>query len=217
MKKFLVLFFSIISLTLFAQTNESEAAFSQFRFFTNDGVNFNSVPTIGGSIFIGAKTNLSKNFRLSLSVGYASIFDDNSCDVKTYGKEEIEGETFYYTRDFTVQRVEYATIPAVLEIEYVFTSGEVVPFLLVGAGYSGNAVEEQTGNRVYKNYSSLEEIPDEYKTPREYNNERPFFLLGIGAGVEYNISKSFGLSFKYVFNYNDGIPNTNQFLVGVIF
>ncbi len=217
MRKYFSFFFVIISLNLFAQDEVNNSAFSRFSFFADGGVNFNSVPTIGGSVFIGVNTNLFKNLRLSLSMGYSSVFDDNSYDVKTYSKAEIEGETVYYTKDFKVEKVEYALIPISLAVDYLFTSGTVAPFFSLEAGYSANAVEEQVGSSSNRTYPSFDDIPDEYKNSRKELNSDPFFILGIGAGVEYNISESFGLRFKYVFNYNDGIPNTNQFLVGVIF
>ncbi|NOX17039.1 MAG: outer membrane beta-barrel protein [Chlorobi bacterium] len=217
MKNLILLFLSIVSLNLFAQEQTNSGAFSQFRFFANGGVNFNSVPTIGGSVFIGTKTNLSSNFKLNFSVGYVSIYDDDSYQVKTYEKGEIDGNEFYITRDVNVENVEYSTVPFSLGIEYVFSSETLAPFFSLEAGYSVNTVEEQLGKGAVRSYHSLDDVPDEYKAPRKELNTAPFFLIGVGAGFEYQISKSFGLSFKYAFNYNDGIPNTNQFLVGVIF
>jgi len=75
MKRNIVLLLMVFTINLFAQENNCTKAFSKFCFSSNDGVNFNTIPTVGGSIQLEAKTNLYSNLRMKLSLGYSSIFE----------------------------------------------------------------------------------------------------------------------------------------------
>jgi len=218
MKRNIALLLLVFTINLFAQENNSTRAFSKFWFSANGGVNFNTIPTVGASIQLEAKTNISSNLRLKLSLGYSSIFENKQYEVKTFYKGIIDGNTIFSKYTYSVDKIEYAVIPLNVGLEYEFTGNGFSPFTLVEFGYNVNSVEEQVTKSSYSgHFNSLDEVPDEYKSPRPKLSESSFLDFGIGAGVRQKLSKSISVGFRYVFIYNSGIPNTNELLIGVMF
>ncbi len=218
MKRNIILFLMLFTINLFSQEYNSTKAFSKFWFGAYGGVNFNTIPTVGGSVQLEAKTNISKNLRLKLSIGYSSIFENYKNEVKTFNKGTIAGNTIFSKYTYSVDKIEYAVIPLNIGFEYEFTGNNFSPFTIIEFGHNINSVEEQvTKSANAGSYSSLDELPDEYKLPRPKLNESSFIDFGIGAGIRQKISKSISVDFRYVFRYNNGIPNTNELLIGFMF
>jgi len=218
MKRNIVLCLMLFTITLFSQENNSTKAFSKFWFGAYGGVNFNTIPTVGGSVQLEGLTNITSNIRLKLSLGYSSIFENKQYEVKTFNKGIIDGNTIFSKYTYSVDKIEYAVIPLNVGLEYEFTGNNFSPFTIVEFGYNVNSVEEQVTKSAYSgHFSSLDKVPDEYKTPRPKLNESSFIDFGIGAGIRKKISKSISIDLRYVFRYNNGIPNTNKILIGFTF
>ena len=218
MKSNIILFLMVFTINLFSQEYTGTKAFSKFWFGAYGGVNFNTIPTVGGSVQLEAKTNITSNIRLKLSLGYSSIFENKQYEVKTYSKGKIDGETIFSKYTYSVNKMEYAIIPLNIGLEYEFTGNNFSPFTMVEFGYNVNSVEEQVIKSINSgNFRSLNKVPDEYKSPRPKLNESSFIDFGIGAGIRQKLSESISLSLQYVFRYNNGIPNTNQLLIGFTF
>ena len=122
MKKSLVLFVVFLTPILIAQDLEQSSMFSKVYFSVMGGTNFNTLPTAGTAINLEVKSNITSNINAKLSVGYSTLYDDDSYEIKSSGLVSFENYSKYHTRLTNVERVRYAIIPFTLGVEYLFTT-----------------------------------------------------------------------------------------------
>ena len=93
------------------------------------------------------------------------------------------------------------------------------PFGIIEIGYSFYSAEAQVTKSLSlgEQYSTENEIPQEYRnsSPAVYDDSS--YSIGVGAGLNYQLSKSIGLNIRYIFKYYDSKVNANQILFGMIF
>lgn len=218
MKKLIFLFLIFSLHIIFAQGTQSSKMFSGFYFSVLGGLNFNSVPTIGGSLQIEGKTNITSKIHLKISTGFSSIFNDKEYLIKSYRYFNIEGTEGYQLKTYSINQIQYSVILLNIGIEYFFTEDNFSPLGIFEIGHNFYSREEQilssASGTVYYDKS---DIPIEYlnSAPRTLNETS--FGLGLGGGIRYKISASFELSVRYMYRYYDSIINVNQLLVGFNF
>jgi hypothetical protein len=205
---------------VFPQSVDSPKPFSFYNFIALGGVNFNSVPTIGGSLQLELQTNLTSSFRIGCSLGYASIFDDNFYEVRGNKFINIGGVEKYQTFLYTVEKVEYSIIPVLLGIEYIIAPGSISPFTVISIGYNFSSSEEIVINYydgIGGGYDTIEEVPEEYQNSPSKITDGSSITAIFGVGLRYHIITSIDLELLYNFQYNKEIENSNHILFGLVF
>jgi opacity protein-like surface antigen len=216
---FAFLLFVVISMNISAQENANTHMFSSLSYGMNAGINFNTIPTIGGSVLAEIKTPLTSSINLYMSTGYTEIYDNKDYTVKSYVVVNIDNETTYQTKLLKVDKVIYSVIPVYLGAEYSPINGKYSPFVTCKVGYNfSSAIAEGAS---YIGASGIVNIYDEL--PAEYKNKAPrlgdgsSFCAAIGIGMKYSLTSKINLSLSYVYQYNDSIVNTNQIMLGISF
>jgi len=213
----LVFLLSSISISSQINTYPQEKIFSSVYFVVLGGTSFNTIPTAGGTILVELKTNVISNLSLKFNIGYTTLYDDDSFEVKSYGYSEFTG--MYGTRLQIVDRVEYKMIPVNIGVEYDFVESLATPFAILELGYnfSSAKTEGTTHDGIGGSYETIEEIPEDYRQKVPALEEGSSFALGAGIGLRFRLTNRMDINLRYVYRYNDSIVNTNQILVGLTF
>ena len=129
------------------------------------GTNFNSLPTAGTAIQIEIKPNLTSNINGILSIGYSTLYDDYSYDIKSYRFVSFDGYQKFHTELLKVDKVKYTYIPIYIGAEYTFLEDNLSPFVLLEVGYNySSSIAEGTGiDGIAGRYDTVDEIPQEYR------------------------------------------------------
>lgn len=201
-----------------AQGSKSPSLFSTLDVGVYSGINISNDSKIGGTFLIDIKTELTQNFNINLSLGYAKSFANASYTVKSYSINTINGIQFYYANQYTVNDKGYDLIPFYFGVQYIFKQNTFSPYFLFNVGY--NFIID---TKFFKSptvsipYPSLGEIPNEYKTKDIEDNPSKSFGILIGLGTELNISSKLALDIRYFYKYDTQIINTHQLIMGITF
>lgn len=209
----------ILFTNLSAQSVDTNNSFTKYNFGFLDGINFNTIPTIGGSLNFEVITALFSKFNLKACVRYSSIYDDNFYEVKGNKNFTIQGVTKISTYLYEVDKIEYSMIPVNIGLEYFIFNGLLSPYITADAGYNFSTSKEQISayyDGIGGIYDTIEEVPEEYKMPSPEIEDGSSFTAGFGFGLRYNLSSSIKLDFRYIYKYNESIVNSNKFLFGLI-
>jgi opacity protein-like surface antigen len=219
MKKSLVLFLIFLTPILIAQDLEQISMFSKVYFGVMGGTNFNTLPTAGTAINFEVKTNVTSNLNAKLSVGYSTLYDDDSYEMKSSGLVSFENYSKYHTRLTNVERVRYAIIPFTLGVEYLFTKSNLSPFGLFEIGYnlSSSTREVKVYDGIAGTFDTAEEVPEDYRQTEPALDDGSSITMGVGLGVKYKLTERMDLNIRYVYHYNEAIINNNQVLIGFTF
>lgn len=193
--------------------------FSKVYFGVMGGTNFNSFPTAGTAITFEVKSNISLNINAKISVGYSTLYDDNSYNIKSYGLVSFDNYSKYHTRLTNVERVRYAIIPFTFGVEYLFTQSRLSPFGLFETGYnfSSSTREVKVYDGIAGTFDTAEDVPEDYRQTEPALDGGSSVTLGVGVGVKYKFTERFDLNIRYVYHYNKAIINNNQVLIGFTF
>jgi opacity protein-like surface antigen len=218
MKTIIVLFlFGFLTIT-FSQDIQDSKMFSKFNLSILGGANFKTIPTVGGTIQLEGKTNITPKINLNLSVGYSNMFEGKEYLIKSYSYFNIDNTAGYQLSTYSINKIKYSVVPVNLGIEYVLREDRLSPFGLLEIGYNFYSSQEQivksTGGEVFNNKN---EIPAEYLNSVPKTLDGSSFGFGLGLGVKYIISSSLNINIRYVYRYNESIINTNQLLFGITF
>lgn len=219
MKKliFLIAFFLTVSLP--AQELHNESIFSKVYFSVLGGTNFNTLPTAGTALNFEVESNLTSNLYGKISIGYSTLYDNNSYDVKSYGYVHFNNYSKYETRLLVVDRVRYTIIPITIGAEYSILKNNISPvaFFELGYNYSNSLAEGKTYDGIGGTYDTVNEIPTEYRKTATEINGGSSFTMGIGLGLKYKLTDRMDLNLRYMYHYNELIINNNQVLIGLTF
>lgn len=209
----------ILFTNISAQSVDTNNLFTKYYFGSFGGINFNTIPTIGGSLNFEASTRLFSNFNLKACVGYSIIYDDISYEVKGNKSFTIDSIKKIATYLYDVNKIQYTMIPVNIGVEYFILAGNLAPYIMAIIGYNFSNSEEQI-SKYYDGiagiYDNIDEVPEEYKMPQTQLENGSSFTAGIGIGLRFNLSASTKIDIRYVYNYNANTINTNQFLIGLI-
>lgn len=219
MKKSFVLFVLLLFGNLSAQDLKPESMFSNFYFGVLGGMSFNTLPTAGTTISIEVKSNVTSNLNAKLSLGYSTLYDNNSYEIRTYKFVSFDNYSKYHTRLFRVDRVKYTIIPVTLGAEYFITQTKLSPFTLLEVGYnfSSSLAEGIKHDGIAGTFDTVNEIPDAYRKPAPALDDGSSFSIGVGVGARYKLTDRMDLNIRYIYRYNDTIVNNNQILFGLTF
>ena len=219
MKKLFVLLMLLSSSNLVAQDFDSKPAFSDFYFGAMVGTNFNTLPTAGTAISFEVKSNITSSINGKLSVGYSTLYNDDSYEIKSSGLVSFENYSKYHTRLTIVERVRYAIIPFTLGVEYLFAKSKLSPFGLFEIGYnlSSSIAEVKVHDGIAGTFDTAGEVPEDYHQIAPALNDGSSITLGIGMGVKYMFTDRMDLNMRYIYHYNESIINNNQVLIGLTF
>ena len=217
MKKSFVLLVLFMVGNLVAQDFKTQSMFSKTYFGVLVGTNFNTLPAAGVLINFEVKSNIASNLNAKLSLGYSTLYDDNSYDLKYYRYSDFSSK--YHTRLLAVDRVKYTIIPVTLGAEYFITRTKLSPFALFEFGYnfSSSVAEGITHDGISGIYDTVNEIPEEYRKTPTALDDGSSFSLGVGVGAIYKLTDRMDLNVRYIYRYNDSMVNNNQLLFGVTF
>src|SRR5690606_22052683 len=220
MKTVFIFFLIVFNSNLFSQDTKEAKIFSKFSFSILGGTNFNTIPTIGGSIRLEGKTNITSQIDMKLSAGFSSIFENKEYIIKTYSHFKIENIEGYRLETYTIDPIQYSVIPINFGFEYTLLENNLSPFAVFEFGYKLYSSEEQIAKGIIgpDTYNNENEIPFEYRNPPPPKTVDDSTIgLGLGLGIKYKISTTFELNVSYQYRYFDNIINTNQILLGVTF
>lgn len=219
MKKSFVLFVLLMFGNLAAQDLEPQPMFSKIYFGVLGGTSFNTLPTAGASINFEVKTNITTNLNAKFSLGYSTLYDDNSYELRSYRFVSFDNYSKYHTRLFAVDRVKYTIIPVTLGAEYFITKTKLSPFALfeVGYNFSSSVAEGMTYDGIAGTFDTIAEIPTEYRKRAPALDDGSSFSIGVGVGARYMLTDRMDLNIRYIYRYNDSIVNNNQLLFGLTF
>ncbi len=219
MKKSFVLFVLLLFGNLAAQDLEPQSMFSKIYFGVLGGTNFNTLPTAGTAIGFEVKSNITSNFNAKLSIGYSTLYDDESYEIRSSGLVTFDNYSKYHTRLTIVERVRYAIVPFTLGVEYLFTKSNFSPFGLFEIGYnlSSAIAESQVHDGIAGTFDTAEEVPVDYRQSAPALDDGSSITMGLGLGVKYKLTDRMDLNIRYVYHYNEAIINNNQILIGFTF
>lgn len=219
MKKLLVLLALIFFSNISAQDLESKQMFSTIYFGVLGGTNFNTLPTAGAAINFEVKSNITSNINAKFSIGYSTLYDDDSYEIKSYRFVSFDGYEKYHTRLFQVNRVKYTIIPISIGTEYTFLKSNLSPFALfeLGYNYSSSVAEGSTHDGIAGAYDTVDEIPQEYRKLAPALDDGSSLSLGIGLGLKYMLTDRMDLNIRYIYRYNESTINNSQVLFGLTF
>ncbi|MDP3442484.1 MAG: outer membrane beta-barrel protein [Ignavibacteria bacterium] len=219
MKKLFVLFILLMFGKLVAQDLELQSMFSKVYFGVLGGTSFKTLPTAGTSISFEVKSNITTSINAKISLGYSTLYDDNSYEIKSYRFVSFDNYSKYHTKLFAVDRVKYTIIPVTLGAEYFITKTKISPFALfeVGYNFSSSVAEGMTYDGIAGAFDTIGEIPTEYRNTAPALDDGSSFSIGVGVGARYMLTDRMGLNIRYIYRYNDSIVNNNQLLIGLTF
>ena len=199
---------------------DSSKPFSLYSFIALGGVNFNSIPTIGGSVQLEIQTNITPDIRIGCSLGYSGIFDDNSFEVKGNKLINIGGVEKYQTFLYEVEKVEYSIIPILASFEYIIIPGTISPFTVISVGYNFSSREEKVTNYydgIGGSYDTIEDVPEEYQNLPFEITDGSSITATLGIGLKYHVTTSINFELLYKYQYNKAIEDSNYLLLGLVF
>lgn len=202
------------------EINQSSKMFSKFKLSILGGINFNTIPTIGGYLQFEGKTNINSKINLKISVGYSGIFENKEYIIKTYSHFKIENDEGYILEKYYIDEIQYNVIPLNLGIEYFFTNKKISPFAIFELGYNFYNSEEQISKSIRgpESFDNINDIPIEYRNPQPPKIfDDSTIGVSLGLGINYKIFSSLECNIRYLFKYYDDIINTNQILFGITF
>jgi opacity protein-like surface antigen len=219
MKKLLVFFIVLMFGNLVAQDFEPQSMLSKVYFGVLGGTNFNTLPTAGTSIGFEVKSNITTSINAKISLGYSTLYDDNSYEIRSYRFVSFDNYSKYHTKLFAVDRVKYTIIPVTLGAEYFITKTKISPFALfeIGYNFSSSVAEGMTYDGIAGAFDTIGEIPTEYRNTAAALDDGSSFSIGVGVGARYMLTDRMGLNIRYIYRYNDSIVNNNQLLIGLTF
>jgi len=142
MKKSILLVVIISTLNIFAQEINNKP-FSTFKFGAFGGINSYKTSDIGGEALVEVKSNLFKNVRLKVDVGYYKVFQPVDYNVKysysiTAGSPhpDIEYLTLYYAESSTYSKHIYEVFPLSLGFQYSISMKSITPYLTLDGSYN---------------------------------------------------------------------------------
>ncbi|MCW8994855.1 MAG: outer membrane beta-barrel protein [Psychromonas sp.] len=219
MKKLSVFMMLLLSPILLAQDYESEPIFSKIYFGVLGGTNFNTLPTAGAAITFKIKSNMTSNINAKFSIGYSTLFDDNSYELKSYRFVSFDNYAKYHTQLLAVDRVKYTIIPISIGAEYIFLKSKITPFALVEVGYnySSSVTEGTTHDGIAGTFDTIDEVPEEYRKTAPALDDGSSITSGIGLGVKYMFTERMDVNIRYIYHFNKSIINNSQILIGLTF
>ena len=216
MKNLMLVLFFLFSGSLFSQVVTKESPVSTFHLSILGGTNFTTISSIGGSLQIEGKTNLSENLFLKAYVGYSGIAEEKDYMIKSYSPVHIGNYDGYQLKTYSVNQIEYSVIPVNLGIEYFLSNSKITPFGVVELGYNFYSSEEQIKSSASSElFENKNEIPTEYKNNAPRTIDDSSFGVSAGVGLLYRISSSFNVNIRYLYRYNDSLIDVNQILLGI--
>jgi len=217
MKKYFVLFMLVLTPILFAQDFDNNSMFSKFYFSVLGGTNFNTLSAAGTAISFEVKSNITSNINAKLSIGYSTLYDNNSYNLRYYGYSDFTSK--YDTRLLAVDRVKYTIIPVTLGAEYFISKTKLAPFGLFEFGYnfSSSVTEGITHYGIAGTFDKVNEIPEEYRQTAPALDDGSSFSFGVGVGLRYMLTDRMDINIRYVYHSNEAIINNNQVLIGFTF
>ena len=218
MKKLAILISLFLNSVLFCQETNNVKPFTNINLGILGGGNFNSIPTLGGSLILEGKSNISSQSILKISIGFSSLFENNSYQIKSYSHFIIDNIEGYQLTTYDIDKIQYSIIPINLGFEYVFSNNQISPFGIIELGYNFYSGEEQVAMSTSGQYfNTLEEVPNNYRNPAPKTFDDNSYSLGLGMGIKYKLTLNMDLNIRYMFRYNDKILNSNQILFGISF
>lgn len=219
MKKLFVLFVLFMFSNLSAQALEPKLMFSNVCFGVLVGSSFNTIPTAGATMSIEVKSNVTSNINAKISLGYSTLYNDNSYEIRSYRFVSFDNYSKYHTRLFMVDRVKYTIIPVTLGAEYLITEAQLSPFTLLEVGYnfSSSIAEGITHDGIAGTFDTVNEIPAAYRKTAPGLEDGSSFSIGVGIGARYKLTDRMDMNIRYIYRYNDTIVNNNQILFGLTF
>ena len=219
MKKSFVLFVLFFFGNLAAQDLKPQSIFSNVYFGVLGGTSFSTLPTAGATINFEVKSNVTSNLNAKLSLGYSTLYNDNSYEIRSYRFVSFDNYSKYHTKLFAVDRVKYTIIPVTLGAEYFITKTKLSPFALfeVGYNFSSSVAEGITYDGIAGTFDTVGEIPTEYRKTAPALDGGSSFSIGVGVGTRFMLTDRMDLNIRYIYRYNYSIVNNNQLLVGLTF
>jgi len=218
MKNLVVLSFLFFNINLYSQENEQSKVFSNFELGFLGGINFSTLT--GGSLIVEGKSNLTSSLDIKLSIGYSSIFKDDSYNVKTNRFVSFDDYHKYATYSYNVDKIEYDIIPISLGFEYIVLHDNFSPYSIFEIGYNWYATKVHTSKHMQGldgSYDTFDELPSEYKNDPPVIPEDESYRVALGIGTKYRLNSSINLDIRYLYQFNKSLINTNQILVGINF
>ena len=219
MRKLIFLIIVLFTFNISAQGLINEAIFSKVYFSVLGGTNFNTIPTAGAAINIEIKSNITSNIFGKISIGYSTLYDNNSYETRSYQSLQLNGSIKYSTQYYAVDKVKYTIIPVNIGAEYLILKSNLSPvaFLEVGYNISNSTAEGKLHDGIGGIYNTISEIPEEYRMTAPALNDGSSFTMGVGLGIKYSLTDRTDLNIRYIYHYNDSIINYNQVLFGITF
>jgi len=203
---------------LIAQNVNKSSLFTKSEFGFYGGVITSNSSNPGAVANFDFKTDLTTNLNLKLSATYSKMDVDYFKNVKRSGSSEIQGDEYFYATEYDIDGRNYQSIPISIGLQYILHESLLSPYIIAEAGINFIDAKATIKNSRTWNYSSLQEIPEEYKQP--YSVEPlplSSFRYGLGIGAMYPLSSVFNLDLRYLYNFDTEIVNTHQVLVGFVF
>ena len=218
MKLSTAFFFLVFSVGSVAQNLQNTSAFSEFTMSFLGGVNFNKIPTVGGSMQFEGKTNITSSLNLKISLGYSGTFEEKKYTVKSHRYFKINDQEGYQLQTYSINKMKHTVFPVNIGMEYVFYKETFSPFGILETGYNFyNSEERVNKSESGQTFDNENSIPADYRNPAPGTIAGSSLGIGIGLGTKYNLSSTASIEFRYVYRWNDLIINTNQILVGLTF
>jgi hypothetical protein len=219
MKKLIIIYMLAVSSFVSAQEQTSNSMFSSLNYGLQVGINFNTIPTIGGFSLLGVKNTFFLTVNLFLSTGYSKVYDETDYSTKSYIIMTVNNETTYRTKLLYIDKVIYSVVPVYLGMEYFPISSKYSPFVACMVGYNFSSAEAEGASYIGASgiVNSYDELPTEYKSKAPKLEDGSSFCAAIGIGMKYSLTSRMDISLRYIYQYNDSIANTNQILLGISF
>jgi hypothetical protein len=213
MKKIIILLVLLFTTSSFSQNVNKDNSFSNFKFGFLGGLNFSN-PS-GSALFVESGTNLSPSLNVIFSFGYSLIYKHEGYEVKTYQYSVYFRQ--YDSYSFIFDRIKYSIIPISLGLEYTFIHNKFSPYSILEVGYNIYNHEEEISNIKVGYAGSASTI---YGLPTDYQNQfsitkNSSYRIALGLGTYYNISSSFSLDLRFVYQINSSMVNSGQILLGI--
>ena len=211
MEKLIGLLLLLSYVNLFPQDTYENHPFSALHLGVLGGANYSA--TTGVSFILEAKTNLTSNLNLKFSLGYVESYKNNFRRLNQY--QYISFFNQYRAYSYNLNRVEYDIVPLSIGLEYVFAHNKISPYCFIEGGYNYYNSKVHNSAVDYENYyNSFNEIPAEYRNPPLIIYDGNTARLGLGAGTQLRLSGKLNLDLRYMYQFNSGLINTHQILIG---
>lgn len=213
MKKLLLLSLVIFLSNGFAQTN----LFSSFDFVVLGGINSISAKTLGSSLIIETRTNLTQNLFVKASLGFSKIYKEEDYSVKTYREGEFLGEKRFFVSKYDVKEKTFDVIPFSIGVQYIFKFNEFSPYIMSDLTYNEIGTKIIQSNSFNWSYSNFEDVPIDYRVKHKEDIKNSSLSIALGLGTKYNLINDLSLDVRYFYNYYFQIVGNHQFMIGLSF